>query len=70
MDDLGLDDGERPSPRVSIVIPAYNEGEGIRPVLDRIFEGVTLPCEVVVVVDMAEDATVPVVAKYLSLIHI
>jgi dolichol-phosphate mannosyltransferase len=50
--------------RVSVVIPAYNEGEAIVPVLTRIFEGVTLPCEVVVVVDMIEDTTVPVVTKY------
>jgi dolichol-phosphate mannosyltransferase len=57
-------DLEPAAPRVSIVIPAYNEGESILPVLDRIFEGVTLPCEVVVVVDMPEDTTVPVVAKY------
>ena len=51
-------------PRVSVVIPAYNEGEHILPVLDRIFEAVHLPCEVLVVVDAAEDATVPVVDEY------
>lgn len=51
-------------PRVSIVIPAYNEGEHIVPVLDRLFEAVTLPCEVIVVVDFAEDETVPVVEQY------
>jgi dolichol-phosphate mannosyltransferase len=55
---------EPPAPRVSVVIPAYNEGQNILPVLDRIFEGVTLPCEVCVVVDMAEDTTIPVVTKY------
>jgi dolichol-phosphate mannosyltransferase len=57
-------DAEPVPPRVSVVIPAYNEGEAILPVLDRIFEGVTLPCEVLVVVDMSEDTTVPVVTKY------
>ncbi|MFZ5871251.1 MAG: glycosyltransferase family 2 protein [Actinomycetota bacterium] len=51
-------------PRVSVVIPAYNEGEHIVPVLDRIFEAVTLDCEVLVVVDFPEDSTVPVVAAY------
>lgn len=51
-------------PRVSVVIPAYNEGEHIVPVLDRIFEAVTLDCEVLVVVDFPEDSTVPVVAGY------
>jgi len=47
-------------PRVSIVIPAYEEGEAITGVLHRILEGVTLPCEVVVVVDDDGDSTVPV----------
>jgi dolichol-phosphate mannosyltransferase len=50
--------------RVSVVIPARNEGENIRPVLDRLFEQVTLPLEVLVVVDSADDTTVPVVADY------
>ncbi len=50
--------------RVSIVIPAYNEGEHIRPVLDRIFESVKLPCEVLVVVDTEDDTTIPVVSEY------
>lgn len=52
------------SPRVSIVIPVYNEGEDIVPILDRIFEGVTLPCEVLVVYDSEEDTTAPVLASY------
>ena len=51
-------------PRVSVVIPAYNEGQHILPVLDRIFEAVHLPCEVLVVVDAPEDTTVPVVDEY------
>jgi dolichol-phosphate mannosyltransferase len=52
------------TPRVSVVIPAYNEGDEIVPVLDRLFESVTLDCEVLVVVDFTEDTTVPVVEKY------
>lgn len=51
-------------PRVSVVVPAYNEGEHIVPVLDRIFEAVRLPCEVLVVVDSDDDTTVPVLAEY------
>ena len=51
-------------PRVSVVIPAYNEGDHILPVLDRIFEAVHLPCEVLVVVDAPDDTTVPVVDEY------
>jgi dolichol-phosphate mannosyltransferase len=51
-------------PRVSVVIPAYNEGEAIVPVLDRLFEALRLPCEVLVVVDDPEDTTVPVADEY------
>jgi dolichol-phosphate mannosyltransferase len=51
-------------PRVSIIIPAYNEGEHIIPVLDRLFESVRLSCEVLVVVDDESDTTVPVVTEY------
>ena len=52
------------TPRVSVVVPAYNESEHIVPVLDRLFESVRLPCEVLVVVDSEEDDTIPVVAEY------
>lgn len=51
-------------PRVSVVIPAYNEGSHIVPVLDRIFESVRLQCEVLVVVDTPDDTTIPVVNAY------
>lgn len=51
-------------PRVSVVIPAYEEGESIVPVLDRLFEAVHLPCEVLVVVDQPDDRTVASVEKY------
>jgi dolichol-phosphate mannosyltransferase len=52
------------TPRVSIVVPAFNEGDQIVPVLDRLFESVQLHCEVLVVVDDAADTTVPIVAEY------
>lgn len=51
-------------PRASIVIPAYNEGDGIVPGLDRIFEAITVDAEVLVVVDSPDDTTVPVVEEY------
>jgi dolichol-phosphate mannosyltransferase len=51
-------------PRVSVVVPAYNEGEDVLGVLDRLFESVRLPCEVLVVVDFAEDSTVAVAEEY------
>ena len=53
-----------PSPVVSVVIPAYNESDGIVPVLDRIFDGVESDCEVLVVVDFEEDTTLPVLRAY------
>jgi glycosyltransferase involved in cell wall biosynthesis len=52
------------SPRVSVVVPAYNESDQILPVLDRIFESVRLQCEVLVVVDSPDDTTVAPVTGY------
>lgn len=49
---------------VSVVIPAYNEGEDILPVLERIVDSVESEVEVLVVVDFAEDTTVPTVEKF------
>ena len=51
-------------PRVSVVVTAHEEGDAIIPHLDRIFEGVTLPCEVLVVYDSADDSTAPWLKKY------
>ena len=51
-------------PRVSIIIPAYNEGDEILPALDRIFEAVKLDAEVLVVVDAEVDSTIPAIAMY------
>jgi dolichol-phosphate mannosyltransferase len=47
--------------RVSVVIPAYNEGESIVSVLERLSEAILLPCEILVVVDDPADTTKPVV---------
>jgi dolichol-phosphate mannosyltransferase len=52
------------SPRVSIVVPAFEEGGAIVACVDRILESVTLPCEVLVVVDMVEDSTAAYVREY------
>ncbi len=51
-------------PRVTVVIPAYNEGDAIIPHLRRILEAVKLPCEVLVVVDTEEDTALPSVRDY------
>jgi dolichol-phosphate mannosyltransferase len=52
------------TPRVSIVVPAYNEGEAIVPFLERLFESVVTPCEVMVVYDTSDDTTAPFLAEY------
>jgi dolichol-phosphate mannosyltransferase len=49
---------------VTVVIPAYNEGEEVLPVLDRIFDAVESEVQVLVVVDFVEDTTVAVIEKY------
>jgi glycosyltransferase involved in cell wall biosynthesis len=51
-------------PRVSIVVTAYDEGDQIATCLDRLFEAVTIPCEVLVVVDAPDDGTMPALEKY------
>ena len=50
------------TPRVSIVIPVYNEGEEIIPVVSRITELVEMTNEVLIVHDTPDDTTVPVIA--------
>ena len=50
--------GRPPALRVSIVVPAYQEGPSIIPAISAITDSVTLPHEVLVVVDFAEDSTV------------
>jgi glycosyltransferase involved in cell wall biosynthesis len=52
------------SPRASIVVTAYEEGEQIVTCLSRILEAVTVPCEVLVVYDHPDDSTAAYVEKY------
>jgi dolichol-phosphate mannosyltransferase len=49
---------------VSVIIPACQAGELITRVLDRLFEAVTLSCEVIVVLDGLADPTLPYVTGY------
>lgn len=51
-------------PRVSVVIPTYDEGDSIVPCLDRVLASVELPCEVLVVYDEPTDSTVPYLEKF------
>lgn len=50
-------------PKVSIVIPAYNEGDNVVPGLRSIEELVTTEKEILVVVDSESDSTVPSVRQ-------
>jgi glycosyltransferase involved in cell wall biosynthesis len=51
-------------PRLSVIIPARAEARLIGGVLDRLFDTVRMSCEVLVVVDSADDETVPIVDAY------
>jgi dolichol-phosphate mannosyltransferase len=51
-------------PRVSVIIPARDEGEVIAGMLGRLLEAVRLSCEVLVVVDSVQDTTIPAVQRY------
>jgi glycosyltransferase involved in cell wall biosynthesis len=51
-------------PRVSVVVPVYNEGESIIGFLDLLFDAITLPCEVLAVYDTPDDSTLPYLEKY------
>ena len=51
---------------VSVIVPAYNEGKDIQPVLDRLVEGISLPFEILVVVDDEEDTTVAGVRDHMG----
>jgi glycosyltransferase involved in cell wall biosynthesis len=50
-------------PELSIVLPVYNEGEAVEPVLRALSAGVRTPHEIVVVYDFDADTTVPVIAR-------
>jgi glycosyltransferase involved in cell wall biosynthesis len=51
------------APELAIVLPVYNEGEAVEPVLRALSAGVNTPHEMVVVYDFDEDTTVPVVER-------
>lgn len=52
------------SPRFSVVVPVYNEGDDINAFLDRLFDSVTMPCEILAVYDSPDDTTLPHLHKY------
>jgi dolichol-phosphate mannosyltransferase len=50
-------------PELSVVLPVYNEGEAVEPILRALSAGIKTSHELVVVYDFDEDTTVPVVAR-------
>ncbi len=46
-----------PAPRITVVIPAKNESARIGRAISRVFDAVRAACEIVVVVDSADDPT-------------
>jgi glycosyltransferase involved in cell wall biosynthesis len=54
------------APDLAIVLPVYNEGEAVEPVLRAMATSVTTPHELVVVYDFDEDSTVPVIDRLVA----
>lgn len=50
-------------PELAIILPVYNEGEAVEPVLRALAAGVRSAHELVVVYDFDDDTTVPVIAR-------
>lgn len=53
-------------PRVTIVIPVYNEGDVVIPMVERILDRVTMSCEVLAVFDTLDDTSRPHLEKVAS----
>jgi glycosyltransferase involved in cell wall biosynthesis len=51
------------APELAIVLPVYNEGEAVEPILRALSAEVRTPHEIVVVYDFDADTTVPVIAR-------
>lgn len=51
------------APELAVVLPVYNEGEAVEPVLRGLSSAVKTPHELVVVYDFDGDTTVPVIAR-------
>jgi len=51
------------APELSVVMPVYNEGEAVEPVLRALDSAVRTPHEILVVYDFDADTTVPVIVR-------
>ncbi len=54
------------TPELSIVLPVFNEGEAVEPVLRALSAGIRTRHELVVVYDFDEDTTVPVIGRLVA----
>ena len=59
-----MSNGARNIPELDIVIPVYNEGNNITPMLDSVARHVKTPCRVLICYDRDEDNTLPVMRAY------
>ncbi len=59
----GASDGSAADRVLSIVVPVYNEGEAVEPVLRALDAAVRTPHEILVVYDFDGDTTVPVLRR-------
>lgn len=55
--------GTADRPELSVVVPVYQEGERVVPVLRSLASAIHVPLELLVVYDFEEDATVPVLHR-------
>ena len=55
--------------KLDIIIPVYNEGTGIRNVIDDAAAKISTPHNLLIVYDFEEDTTLPVVRQYESKFH-
>ena len=56
-------DSNTQAPELAIVLPVYNEGEAVEPVLRALSAAVTTSHELVVVYDFDGDTTIPVITR-------
>lgn len=62
---MPVTDKAQPSPRVSVVIPAFNSSKTIRPALESCLAQTALPFEIIVVDDASSDGAADVVESFL-----
>jgi dolichol-phosphate mannosyltransferase len=63
IDDIPGDARSPASPDLAIVMPVYNEGDAVEPVVRAMTTGVATPHEIVIVYDFDGDTTVPAIVR-------